>query len=314
VKALCSTNANLLSINFVSIKPTLLTPKRKRKIKRLLIGFVLFLVGWLVFAQVGLRFTTSDKKAVADFAATGITLLPKNQIISGHKIHYLQTGSDTLPTLFFIHGSPGSWTAFEDYLKDSILREHFRLIAVDRPGFGASEFGEVQNLSTQILLLTILLQQIYNGQPLHLIGHSYGGPLAFGLATALSQKVTSVVALAASVDPAAETPERWRKIFLRNPLQYFLPGAFRPSNEELWALKKDLTNMPGLLQQVQCKVLLVHGKQDGLVPYTNVAWAQAQLMNAKKVEVVSFEKEGHFIPWTKFEDIRDLLLRLKEEN
>ena len=52
-----------------------------------------------------------------------LTLRTATIEMEGRHIHYAMTGSDSLPTLFFIHGSPGSWDAFAEYMKDSSIAE-----------------------------------------------------------------------------------------------------------------------------------------------------------------------------------------------
>jgi pimeloyl-ACP methyl ester carboxylesterase len=58
----------------------------------------------------------------------------------GHNLHYIETGNAQKPTLI-LHGSPGSWNAFKEYLQDTTLLKKYRMIAIDRPGFGYSDFG-----------------------------------------------------------------------------------------------------------------------------------------------------------------------------
>src|SRR6187402_100491 len=113
----------------------------------------LLLVGWLIFAQGCMTFRTTDKKAKASFAEKGIVLKTTTVQIQNHHLHYVQTGADSLPTLLFIHGTPGSWTAFEPYLKDTLLIARFRLISFDRPGFGDSDYGDAMNMGQQSALM-----------------------------------------------------------------------------------------------------------------------------------------------------------------
>lgn len=75
----------------------------------------------LVLAQGCMRFRTSDQDAVADFAKGGLTLVPHRLAAGNRTMHYVAIGAPHLPTLVFIHGSPGSWNAFSTYLKDSLL-------------------------------------------------------------------------------------------------------------------------------------------------------------------------------------------------
>jgi hypothetical protein len=50
-----------------------------------------------------------------------------------------------------------------------------------------------------------------------------------------------MILLAASVDPSEEPAEKWRRLFIHSPFGLFLPGAFRPSNAEIWYLKAELS-------------------------------------------------------------------------
>jgi len=272
---------------------------------------VVICVCWLVFAQSCMRMRTTDNAALEDFAKHNVPFNPQFYKIKNNTLHYVVTGSDTLPTLFFVHGSPGSWDAFAEYMKDSLLRMHYRMISVDRPGFGYSNFGEALNLDGQAVLLGELLKHIQNGKPICLIGHSLGGPMVVKLAADNKDlPITNLVILAGSVDPSEEKPENWRTTLDRTPLRYLIPGAMQPSNAELLLFKKDVEEMPEDLAHVTCRVLIMHGTVDDFVPPGNAIYAQKHLTNAKEIKIVWFEGQRHFIPWTKFPEIRDALLQL----
>jgi pimeloyl-ACP methyl ester carboxylesterase len=148
-------------------------------------------------------------------------------------MHYARSGNDTLPTIVFVHGSPGSWNAFEQYMKDKEILDKYRMISVDRPGFGNSDFGKAEPLKQQSALISPLFNEWKNGKPIYLVGHSLGGPLIIQLYADNPGLVDGLVLLAASVDPAEEKKESWRYVLDGALMQYFLPGAFRPSNREL---------------------------------------------------------------------------------
>jgi pimeloyl-ACP methyl ester carboxylesterase len=77
-----------------------------------------------------------------------------------------------LPTLFFVHGSPGSWDAYKQFLEDSDLLKKFRIVSIDRPGFGYSQFGDAMNLENQSRIIYPLIDFISNCKPLFVIGLS----------------------------------------------------------------------------------------------------------------------------------------------
>jgi pimeloyl-ACP methyl ester carboxylesterase len=270
----------------------------------------LFLLGWLLLAQSCMSFRKSDADEKKEFAKDRVELRTATIKVEGRHLHYAFTGNDTLPTIFFIHGSPGSWTAFAEYMKDSLLLKKFRMVSIDRPGFGFSDYGQPQHLDVQSLWISRLFPLLANHKPMFLAGHSLGGPLVIKLAADNPQIFSGIVVISGSIDPAEENPEKWRPILFNTPLNYFVPGAMRPSNEELWYLKTDLVYLKKDFSKIPCPVYFIHGAKDTWVPPGNVDYGKKLLINSPKVEETLIPGANHFIPWTKFTEIRSVLLKL----
>lgn len=279
-------------------------------IMRAVIILISTLVVWAVLAQSCMQFTISDAKAIKQFKEKGIDIQLPTVKVERRNIHYAKTGIDTMPTIVFIHGTPGSWNAFEQYLADKDLLQHFRMVSVDRPGFGNSDFGEPEHLYRQSQLISPVLQKLKNGKPMYVVGHSLGGPLVIKLAADNPGLFTAVIVLAGSNDPSQELPEKWRPVLFQTPLHYLVPGSFRPSNQELWYLKTDLKELKQDFPLVTCRVIIMHGDKDQLVPFANMAYTQKMLINASQVETFVFPGEDHFIPWSKYGEIKATLLQL----
>jgi pimeloyl-ACP methyl ester carboxylesterase len=253
--------------------------------------------------------STSETKVFFDTAKT--TYADQTFTFNGFKIHYIQTGNKQKPTLFFVHGSPGSWDAYKDYLKDSLLLKKYRLIAIDRPGFGYSDFGSAEDLQVQALHISRFLKTIDNQKPIVLIGHSMGGPVVVKMATLEPKRYRHLVILAGAIDPKAEKPEIWRYFIMKKPIRYLIPGALRPANDELWWLKSDLIDMKPTLKNIISDITIIHGTKDPLVPYSNMAFMQKEFINAKSIHTIPIENANHFIPWEHYDEIRNVLLDLK---
>ena len=270
-----------------------------------------FLFSYFIICQSCMTLRFSKNETIAFFAASKTDFVDKTSTINGYKIHYIATGSTANPTLFFVHGSPGSWNAYKEYLSDSLLLKKFRMIAIDRPGFGYSDFGEAQNLRKQAEIIAAFIKTIENKKPVILVGHSLGGPMVAKLAADHPIWYKQVVILAGSLDPKAENPEKWRTVIKAVPLRYLIPGALRPSNDELWWLKKDLIQLEPELTKITAAVTIIHGTKDDLVPFKNVAFMKKQFVNASTIDTVIIEKANHFIPWSHYQLIRNVLLNIK---
>jgi pimeloyl-ACP methyl ester carboxylesterase len=284
-----------------------MTRKFKRRLKW---GFLSFLLCWIIMAQSCMKFRISDSKAKQEFEQKGIPISFHYTDVNDKGLHYVKTGSDTLPTLFFIHGSPGSWDAFKIYLMDTGLQQHFRMISIDRPGFGYSGFGTALHLDEQAVLINSIIKKEANNKPLHLIGHSIGGPVIVKLAQDFPNEITSLTVLAGSISPKDEPKEYWRYLFLHTPLRLFMPGAFSPSNDEIVYFKKDLYGLDTGYTAITMPVTFIHGDADKFVTVKNVAYGKMKLATNPNVKIIIIPGASHFIPWEHFDIIKSHLISL----
>jgi pimeloyl-ACP methyl ester carboxylesterase len=226
-------------------------------------------------------------------------------------IHYIQAGDTTKPLVLFVHGSPGSLTAFIDFLGDSQLLKQSLIISADRPGFGYSNFGNAEpSLQKQGEALKPILEKFSGNRPRILIGHSLGGPLIVRMAMDYPELVDGLVIVAGSIDPDLEPNETWFRAPLATPfLSWILPRSLRASNEEIYQLKPELEKMIPGWENVKCPVIVIQGKKDDLVPYENVDFARKMLTNTS-VEFVIEENMNHFVPWSNPDLITNAIVRM----
>ncbi len=281
--------------------------KWKRTVK---IAAAVLLVAWIFMCQFMMQDRQGDEFNKKYFAKRGVVLFTSTFTINNRHLHYAKTGDDSLPTLIFIHGSPGSLSNFRDYLQDTQLIRKYRMVAIDRPGFGYSDFGKTANLETQANYISALIDSVDNHKPVYLIGHSLGGALIIKLAAMKPSVIKHLVIISGSVDPAQEGNGWWRPVITYSPIRWLVPVAFRYSNEEQWWLKDDLIKLKDDFQKVKCPVYIFHGDADEHVPVANAVYAQKMLVNAKKVELTVFNGQNHFIVWTKFAEIKNKLMNM----
>jgi pimeloyl-ACP methyl ester carboxylesterase len=276
---------------------------KKRYIALIVIGVLIALPYLLLNMRI------SDRGAICEFRSKGITLGMHTLHIGSHHLHYASIGSDTLPTLIFVHGSPGSWYVWRDYLMDTALRGKYRMIAIDRPGFGFSDFGEAVHIQVQAEIVASLIDSVKTNKPLYLVGHSLGGTIVPLAAAERPDKVTGFVNLAGALDIPTEPAEKWRAYFINFPMRYLMPGAFRQSNIEQWYYKTDMYHFADKLDRIKGRVCLLHASNDDIVDVANVAYMKKAFSGAVVTDTI-FKDGGHFIPWNHREYVTKLLLSI----
>jgi len=218
-----------------------------------------------------------------------------------HPVSYLRAGDPAGARVILVHGTPGSASSWADYLLDP--QPGLEVVAIDRPGFGASgPEGAVTDLASQAAAVAALLPQ--DGRSAVLVGHSLGGPVVARVAVDHPTRVSGVVLLAASLDPAQESIHPLQHVGAWPMVRGMLPRALRNANAELMALKPELEALAAMLPNVRAKVVIVHGTLDDLVPVANVPFMQARLTGARCVQTVLLEGRNHFLPWNSPEAVR----------
>ncbi len=272
----------------------------------------LLLIVLLVLARLVLcRMRWKDHRAQREFKTRNVPFAIYDTVINNRHLHYAVAGHHRLPVLVFIHGSPGSWFHYKKFMWDKDLLARFRMITIDRPGYGFSDYEMALPLQEQAALLLPLLQKLKGDQPMYLCGHSYGGALVAQLAADDPGLIKSAVIVAGSIDPSLEMKETWRHIMDKKPLFWFLPGAYQPSNTELLYLKKDLYPLAGDLGKITANIIFVHGDKDDRVPQENVAYGIRMMINAKSVRSDTLKGADHQIPRKRREELKNILLRLE---
>jgi pimeloyl-ACP methyl ester carboxylesterase len=262
-----------------------------------------------------LQFRDSPKKVTKNFQKRNLDLQLKTIHVNGRNLHFVRTNfsDSTKPLAIFVHGSPGASDNFEDNLYDSLLRTHFEMISVDRPGFGHSDFGRsMPALKDQAAFIGSLLDSFAN-RKIILIGHSYGGPVIVRMAIDFPNKIDGILIVAGSVDPELEPEEWWRKPADTRIGRWLLPKVMEVSNQEIMTLKADLIEMQPLWSTIKQPVYVLQGEKDGLVPPGNADFAKANLINSSWVKIDKVKDMNHFFPFTRHESITKAILELEAQ-
>lgn len=249
----------------------------------------------------------SENSALKDFTY--------ENVLSGAKVHFVFSSCDSnlKTSLIFIHGSPGSWSDYKKYLQNSELAAQFCLISVDRPGFGDSMKGlNPPSLQLQAELLSEALTDFRDKYKLEgkirFVGHSYGGPVVMKLIPFWQKELGKVYLLASPSNYEIEKTEWYNELGRLTVVQWFLPDSWNQSNREMITLKEDIRELAEDLKQFKTSVVLVHGTEDSLVPFSHSETFKSNYPGLDS-ELISIQEAGHFIPWTMWEFLQSLFLK-----
>lgn len=260
-----------------------------------LILLVLGLSGTLFMGCMSFR--KSSKKISKDLNQNQIQHEVINDTFQNYEGRYIKYEfNDSAPFLIFIHGAPGSSTAFTDYLKDSSLNQQFNMIVVDRLGYGYSSYGEYASIKTQ----AAWIQSISNDLPsskVYTIGHSFGGPIAALSAIGEQHKIKGAIMIAPAIDPNNEKYFPGGKLAWWKATRWMFSKAWRVSATEKYKHEEELKSIENEWNKILVPVLHIHGDKDGLVPVENIDFS-AQHFPKKLLRTVKISNKGHLIPFT----------------
>ncbi|MBX3605203.1 MAG: alpha/beta fold hydrolase [Piscinibacter sp.] len=222
----------------------------------------------------------------------------------GIELNLLVAGDPAGTRVVLVHGTPGSAQGWAEYLLAP--PPGVELVALDRPGFGASGPRDaLPRLADQAAAVAALLPP--DGRRAVLVGHSLGGAVVAQVAAEQPQRVAAVVLIAAALDPALERIHPLQPLGAWPPLRALLPRAIRNANTELLALRDELVALQPLLPRLAAPVCIVHGTADPLVPVANVDYLHARLTGARRRETMLLPGADHFLPWNAVREVRAAL-------
>lgn len=217
--------------------------------------------------------------------------------------------------LVWIHGSPGSGSDFTMHLEDEDYGKHYCMLVPDRLGFGKSNSEnfqpslKIQSDAIVEMVQFFLKQKNVSFQNATIIGHSYGGPVAFQSTIQLSKSKQSswkVVLISAPMDPKYEEL-KFYNFFAKNfIIEWMLPRSWVRSNLEMFQLKKELETLGSVLNENQFPVITIHGDDDGIVPLEHIYFLE-KIQYKGNHKYYRIKDGSHFIPWTRYSEIKNII-------
>lgn len=212
--------------------------------------------------------------------------------------------------VLLLHGWGDSAKGMADLNKE--LTKHYQVLAVDLPGFGATQVPKTAwDLDNYVQFLEALLQKLDLKQPYAIVGHSNGGALAIRAVGQGKLQPQKLVLLASS---GIRTGQSLKRIVFKavakvgNVATFWLPQSKRAAlRVKLYgAAGSDMLVVPQLQEtfkrtvrqdvqldaaKIEVPTLLIFGRDDQAVPAADGA-TYNQLIKDSRLEII---EAGHFV-------------------
>jgi pimeloyl-ACP methyl ester carboxylesterase len=250
-----------------------------------------------------------------------VTIEPQFRVVDGVRIRYAESGGPRGRTMLLTSPWPESIYAFASVW--SSLAEHARLVAIDLPGFGASE-GRDDLFSPRAMgdFLAEFIAEADLGTP-HIVAPDVGTSAALFAAAAHPGRIASVIIgtggaavpldlgeplaswvldpdldkyramdpraiVGAAVDTnAAGVPDEIRADYLEG----YDGDRFVESMRYVRRYPRELPELAELLPRITTPVTIINGRHDRVVPLSNAEFLDARLPNSRMVIIDA----GHFV-------------------
>ena len=225
--------------------------------------------------------------------------------IDSTKIHYIEKGVGK--PIVLLHGWGQTKETYNRIISD--LKDNYKIIAVDLPGFGETEIGLPMDLYMVSDLLYKFMVKKNIVEPI-ILGHSYGARILGVYASKYKCSKLIIVSGAGII----------QKVSLKNRIKIRIYKFFKKRNIYIKTGSKDYINSDNVkrnmlvnaintditkeLNQIDVPTLLIYGKNDKVTPLSLGYKMKNEIKNS---ELVVMEDCGHF-PYIEKPTIFNLIL------
>ncbi len=281
--------------------------------KKFLLVLVLVIASIFFFSRCYLLtgYIKSDSELTEHYKNATVKPVYRQSAFHDRNQHYaVLSQSDTLPLLVMVHGAPGAWYGYLNLTDDSLLQKHFKIVAVDRLGYGKSGYGK-EELSVELqgaAIKQIIEKENTSGKKVFLLGRSYGAPITAWLAINYPQKFEKLLMVSPVIDPEKEKFYWFSNIGKSSLVQWALPEMLNVATKEKFSHQREMQKMLPKWEKLCTPTYVLVGEDDVVADTANYSFAKKHITNCTAV-FMKLPKTGHQITHQQPELIKELLLQ-----
>jgi len=225
-------------------------------------------------------------------------------------VHHAVVGDSTKPLLLIIHGAPGAWYSSMKLLDDSNMQKNFRMVSVDRVGFGKSNYGVSEpSLQAHVRYIEKIVKEYNKDGKIFLMGSSYGAPIAASFAMQHPNLVEELYLISPVIDPSKEKLFWFSYVGKLAFVSMMIPEYLNVAGDEKFAHCRQLRRLKPHWGEITCKTYVFMGEKDNLASLGNLDFARKKLVNAKDPEFYLLPNTSHTIIYQRPDLLISFLLK-----
>lgn len=228
------------------------------------------------------KYVYTDAELEEHFKTQSLKPVYKQIRYLNRDLHYATISrSDTLPLLILVHGAPGAWYGYLNLMEDSDLQSNFKMVSLDRFGYGKSGYGKAE-LSTQVQALEIkriIEEENTTHKKVYLVGRSYGAPIAAWYAINYPQLVNRLLMVSPVIDPEKEKFYWFSSIGRWRITQLILPQLLNVATSEKYSHAEQMKLMKNKWRKLYVPTYVMTGASDEIADTANYSFAKRMLVN-----------------------------------
>jgi pimeloyl-ACP methyl ester carboxylesterase len=134
--------------------------------------------------------------------------------VNGLSLHVVEAGDNDRPLLILLHGFPEFWWAWRHQI-EPFAAAGYHVVVPDLRGYNKSDAPqEVSSYRLEILIADVIaVADYYGAERFNLVGHDWGGMIAWGVGATHADRLDRLVVM------DAPHPDTWVKQALSHPTQ-----------------------------------------------------------------------------------------------
>lgn len=244
------------------------------------------------------RYYIKDKKELRKLNKSNTKAAIYHIQAENYKIRVIVVGDSNLPVMLMLHGSPGSVATYNHIYTDTTFTNHYRLLSVDRPGYGMSNYGKSDtSILHQAKVILEATKSFIPADSFVVFGFSFGGPVAATIAGIDTARVKKLILVSTPLQPGQEKIYSI-SYFIRIPIfKILFAKPVQVANDEKLSHHMALKTILPQIQNIRANVLILHGLQDGLIYVENVKFGKENMKNAISLKHLCIAGDHHAFIW-----------------